>query len=225
MHQDQHARVREARKRRTAAIEALFKETQIGAPREIFLRAFKLDDELELWARDDLKGPFKRIKTYPICMRSGEIGPKRRQGDGQVPEGIYKINRYNPRSSFHLSLGLDYPNRSDQIRGHKPALGNDIFIHGDCVTIGCIPITDELIEELYLIALDVHGRQKATPVHIFPTRLNEEGMNKLIAWAKENKKEDLIDFWRELQPIYKAFEETKHLPKVKIAKDGKYSLK
>lgn len=100
------------------------------------------------------KDLFRLIKDYQICSLSGELGPKRQQGDLQVPEGFYWIDRFNPASNFYLSLGINYPNQFDRILGKSGELGGDIFIHGGCVTIGCIPITDDKIKELYLIAVE-----------------------------------------------------------------------
>jgi murein L,D-transpeptidase YafK len=97
---------------------------------------------------------FLHIKTYTVCATSGLIGPKRMQGDLQIPEGFYYIDRFNPYSNFYLSLGINYPNTSDRILGDKNNLGGDIFIHGDCVTIGCLPITDSEIKELYIFCVE-----------------------------------------------------------------------
>src|SRR5687767_4805391 len=108
------------------------KEGLAFPPREIFLRVFKKEKELELWTKDPAKG-WTRAKSYPFCYASGNLGPKRKQGDLQVPEGFYHVDRFNPSSNFHLSLGVSYPNQSDRILGRKGELGGDIFIHGDCV--------------------------------------------------------------------------------------------
>ena len=85
-------------------------------------------------------------------MQSGTTGPKRLQGDFQVPEGFYHINEFNPNSNYHLSMGLNYPNSSDRILSDSLRPGGEIYIHGSCVSVGCIPLNDDEIEELYLIA-------------------------------------------------------------------------
>jgi len=118
----------------------------------LLLRAFKREAELEIWGKNKRDETFQLLVTYPICASSGTLGPKRREGDRQVPEGVYYIDRFNPRSQYHLSLGLNYPNASDVIRGDPMAPGSDIFIHGKCVTIGCLPMTDPVIEEIYQLA-------------------------------------------------------------------------
>lgn len=190
---------------------------------EVYLRAFKHEKQLELWARASKGKKFKLIKTYAFCRSSGVLGPKRRDGDRQIPEGLYIIERYNPFSQFYLSLGLNYPNKSDRILGEKGNLGGDIFIHGKCVTIGCIPITDELIKELYLICVYARsGGQKRVPVHIFPARMNANNMTSLLAVTEDK---ELQEFWKNLQEVYEAFEKTKTVPQVRIDKSGRYSVK
>jgi murein L,D-transpeptidase YafK len=157
------------------------------------------------------------VKTYPICASSGEPGPKRREGDGQVPEGFYVISGFNPRSQFHLSLKVSYPNASDRILGRKP-LGGDVFVHGNCVTIGCMPITDPLIEELYVIAVaskDFGGGE--IPLQSFPARLSEEVAPGLIA-AHPGQ----AAFWRNLKEGYDWFEREHVPPKVSVDGKGRY---
>ncbi len=216
--QNKYKRVRQARARKGEAIEALFKKAEISyPPAALFLRVFKQEDQLELWARKRDRS-YQLIKSYAVCMKSGSPGPKRRSGDYQVPEGVYRINRFNPHSSFLLSLGLDYPNKSDRIRGRRSSLGGDIFIHGSCVTIGCLPLTDAEIEELYVIAIDTKNRR--IPIHIFPARMEPKQMEALY---KEHPKHKA--FWAELLPIYQAFEQEHRLPKLRIDKRGVYQLR
>ncbi len=94
-------------------------------------------------------------------------------GDYQVPEGFYYINEFNPRSLYHLSLGLNYPNASDRMLCDMSQPGGDIYIHGSCVTTGCIPITDGQIEELYVLAAHAKDMgQDFIPVHIFPVNFS-----------------------------------------------------
>jgi murein L,D-transpeptidase YafK len=82
----------------------------------IHLRAFKHEAELELWA-GQRRHPLRLIRTYPICAPSGKPGPRRRQGDLQVPEAFERINLLNPKSRFHRSMRVSYPNRSDNLFG------------------------------------------------------------------------------------------------------------
>lgn len=218
--QVQYPRVRDAYAKREVPVRALFRKAGIAyPPQQIFLRAFKKEDLLELWARSD-GDTFQKVKDYAICAKSGFLGPKRKEGDRQVPEGFYEISRFNPTSQYHLSLKVSYPNASDTVLGKKGSLGGDIFIHGDCVTIGCLPLTDDYIEELYVIAVDSAASGEAMPVHLFPTRLDEAGMKLL----KANHMRDpaLYAFWENLKPGYDYFEAKRRLPPIRIDDKGRY---
>ena len=93
-------------------------------------------------------GDWCLLKSYPFTGFSGKDGPKRKEGDGQIPEGVYRITLLNPQSRFHLSLRLDYPNALDRLHnGENP--GSDIYIHGGHATIGCIPLGDPGIEDVF----------------------------------------------------------------------------
>lgn len=217
-----YPRVRAAKAEKDEVIRGLFKKKGVDyPPAEIFIRIFKLDRSVELWARSAKMDAFRLIKTYPICALSGHAGPKRRIGDGQVPEGFYSINNFNPASSFHLSLGINYPNQSDSILGVAGRLGKDIFIHGSCVTIGCVPITDDCIKELYVIAVETKANgQKQIPVHIFPAVMDEKKYRSLIEGVKDSK---LLAFWENLRQGYAFFEKGNRLPRVSVdAKTGRY---
>ncbi len=174
-------------------------------PREIFLRALKREAELELWAREDL-GAFHLIHTFPILAPSGVPGPKRKAGDRQVPEGFYRIDRFNPQSAYHLSLGLNYPNSDDLRYADRSRPGGDIFIHGKAVTIGCIPIGDPAIEELFVIAFDTRLRgQVDIPVHIYPARMSGPEWESFSA-LHIARNPALADFWRTLQSGFDTFD-------------------
>lgn len=192
-------------------------------PRRLFLRAFKKEQELEVWA-GGADGPLALVVRYPVCALSGGLGPKRALGDGQIPEGVYVLDRFNTTSNFYLSLGVDYPNAADRALGVRGRLGGDIFIHGSCVTIGCLPITDALIKELYLMALDTRvAGQKNIPVHIFPLRMGDVGMTELQGLARDDAR--LWAFWQNLAPVYAAFERDHVPPRVKIdPKHGTYEV-
>ncbi|MBN2345191.1 MAG: hypothetical protein JXO51_02295 [Candidatus Aminicenantes bacterium] len=220
-HQDRYRRVRTARVSAQPRLEALFRGAGLGyPPREVFLRAFKMEGEMELWARNGVSGPFVLVKTYPICASSGVVGPKRRQGDLQVPEGFYRVSGFNPWSRFHLSLQIDYPNASDRILGGAGNLGGDIFIHGSCVTIGCIPLGDGPIEEVYLAVVDARAAgQSRTAVHIFPCRLDRDWLRlEREAWRRPG----LLDFWRNLKEGYDIFQGTRRMAKISVDRRGRY---
>jgi hypothetical protein len=121
-------------------------------PREVTLIALKQEKKLELWARDS--GEFRFIRDYYILAASGAAGPKLRQGDRQVPEGIYRIEGLNPNSHYHLSMKINYPNEFDLFHAWQEGRtdpGSDIFIHGKTASIGCLAMGDESIEELFVI--------------------------------------------------------------------------
>ena len=122
-------------------------------PKKLTLIAMKYERQLEVWG--ELNGKWSKIGVYPFTGFSGRLGPKIEEGDRQIPEGIYKISYLNPNSKFHLSLRVNYPNAFDKKiakREKRTGLGGDIMIHGKNQTIGCIPIGDESIEELYMLA-------------------------------------------------------------------------
>lgn len=221
--QRKHSKVKTAYKEKWSGLKAELHKSGIdtGAFR-IFIRIFKKEMAVEVWAQSGT-ALHKKVKDYEICSMSGEPGPKRKQGDYQVPEGFYNVNVFNPYSNYYLSLGVSYPNQSDRILGGKGDLGGAIMIHGNCVTIGCVPITDDKIKELYVLAVEARsGGQTDIPIHIFPARLDAGGMKALE--SEHAAKKDLLEFWKNLQAGYAYFEEKKKLPKVTVAKDGKYQF-
>lgn len=122
-------------------------------PTKLTLIGLKYEKRLEVWG--ELHGKWVHIHDYPFSAFSGRLGPKLQEGDRQIPEGIYNVTYLNPNSKFHLSLRLNYPNAFDKRVAKKEKrtnLGSDIMIHGSDKTIGCIPIGDEGIEEVYLLA-------------------------------------------------------------------------
>ncbi|RZK14756.1 MAG: hypothetical protein EOO43_15910, partial [Flavobacterium sp.] len=133
---------------------------------------------------------------------SGKLGPKVVEGDLQTPEGFYKINVFNPMSNFHLSLGIDYPNAVDKLRtGKNRKTGGEIYIHGDCKTVGCIPITDDKIKEVYILAVEARNNgQKDIPVYIFPFRMTDSNMAKYSKQYPEH-----VAFWKTLKSGYQVF--------------------
>jgi murein L,D-transpeptidase YafK len=189
---------------------------------DLFLRAFKKEQKLEVWAKNKTQSIFKRIKTYDFCTFSGILGPKRRTGDLQIPEGVYRVTNFNPESSYHLSFKIDYPNKSDLFFADKKTPGNDIYIHGDCVSIGCIPLGDDNIEELYLIAAKAKNAGGEIRVHIFPSHMNKTAYTELLEGHKDNP--EMLSFWANLKPVYEAFQNSKKLPSIKVDSKGRYKL-
>lgn len=129
------------------------------------------------------------IKSYPFTGFSGGLGPKLREGDGQIPEGVYAIEYLNPNSQFHLSVKLDYPNLFDKAKGRadgRDRLGLDIFIHGGSATIGCIPIGDAGIEEVFLMVSEVGINNVTAIVSPYDMRTNTKRIEiPGIIWEQE----------------------------------------
>ena len=129
-------------------------------PKEIAILGFKEEKRVALWARGG--GEWRFIREYPVLAASGHAGPKLREGDRQVPEGVYRIEHLNPNSSYHLSMKVSYPNAFDRRmaqRDGRTRLGGDIFIHGKAASIGCLAMGDPAIEELFTLVADTgHSR-------------------------------------------------------------------
>ena len=200
-----------------------FREQKLEWPaRNIYIRSFKYDSELEVWVKPQGENKYKLFKTYKVCALAGTLGPKRMRGDYQVPEGFYYINEFNPRSAFYLSLGLNYPNSSDRMLGDSLQPGGDIYIHGKCVTTGCIPIMDSQIEDLYILAAHAHNQgQDFIPVHIFPVNFKKDKSSAYLARYLRQFPE-YTTLSNELKQAYYYFEKTKKLPLIMIDGKGEY---
>jgi murein L,D-transpeptidase YafK len=215
----EHPKVRAAWVHKQKALQAIFDKKGVPFPApHLLIRVFKAEGVLELWGEPAPGAQYVLVRSYPICRSSGELGPKRREGDEQVPEGFYRVTVFNPNSAYHLSLGIDYPNLSDRILGKGGPLGGAIMIHGNCVTIGCVPITDDGIEEVYLAALATHARGgEEIPVEIFPNRLTADGLDEISRVRPE-----LRGFWSNLATGYDYFEKNRRPPRVHVGADGSY---
>lgn len=220
--QKKYIRVRNALAEKEPILMKMFADKDVSyPPQNIFIRVFKLEKQLELWARSKESDKFKLIKVYDVCYASGGLGPKRKEGDQQVPEGFYHIDRFNPASMFHLSLGLNYPNDSDRVLSNRTTPGGDIFIHGNCVSIGCVAITDEKIKELYVAAIAAKtAGQKRIPVHIFPTRMEAKKLSFIKTGLRSDKA--LMRFWANLKEGYDHFETIRKLKNISVSADGAY---
>jgi murein L,D-transpeptidase YafK len=194
----------------------------IWPARYVYIRSFKYDSQLEVWVKNVKDEKYKLFKSYKVCALAGTLGPKRMAGDYQVPEGFYYINEFNPRSEYHLSLGLNYPNASDRILSDSTQPGGDIYIHGSCVTTGCIPITDAQIEELYILA--AHAKDMGEdfiPVHIFPVNFNNarsvDYLNKYLQTFSE-----YTPFAKSMRSAFYYFEKYREVPFVMVNGKGEY---
>ncbi len=215
----------EAWQKKEDTIRKQFAAKKLSWPAKfIYIRSFKYDSELEVWAKNRVTDTFQLFKTYRVCALAGNLGPKRLQGDYQVPEGFYYINDFNPNSSYYLSLGLNYPNASDRVLSDSLKPGGEIYIHGSCVTVGCIPITDQQIGEVYMLASMAYDQgQHFIPVHVFPIRFDAP---RSVEYLKGLIKDDasLGAFVEQLEPAYYNFQRSHRLPIILIAPDGSYSV-
>ena len=202
-----------------------FAEKNLAWPaRQLYIRSFKYDSQLEVWVRNNPAEPFQLFKTYKVCTLSGTLGPKRFENDYQVPEGFYYINEFRPHSEFHMALGINYPNASDGLLSDSVKPGGGIFIHGSCVTTGCIPIKDQPMEEVYLLAAQARDLgQDFIPVHIYPIRFNNIKSVNYLDKLMVNDIE-LKSFEKTMKQAYDYFNNNKQLPIVSINKKGEYVL-
>lgn len=191
-----------------------FKQNHVKLGDPVFIRIFKEDNILELWMRGEDSNRYTLIKTYPICKWSGSLGPKFREGDHQAPEGFYATNLQNlkPDSQYHLAFNIQFPNAYDRSQGRT---GSFIMVHGNCVSEGCYAMTDEIIEEIYVVTeRALIAGQNEIPIHIFPFPMTNDRM--FMEFTSPH-----YDFWRNLQEGYEYFE-THGTPPKWIAENGRY---
>lgn len=219
----QNYRVLEAFEQKDAKLRTEFQKKNMQyPPREVYLRSFKREGIVEVWVLDGYSGQYKKFKDYTVCASSGRLGPKQRQGDKQVPEGFYRISEFNPSSTYYLSMKVNYPNSVDRIRSTASRLGGDIYIHGDCVTIGCLPLTDHKMMEIYwLSVLAKDGGQGQIPVHIFPYKF--DNFNHDAEARSDNP--HLHRFWDNLAEGYRFFQNYGRPPEVTENMNGTYSFR
>ncbi|MDC9701621.1 MAG: murein L,D-transpeptidase [Alphaproteobacteria bacterium] len=181
----------------------------------ILIRIFKESEELEVWKMNN-KGFYTLLITYPICQWSGILGPKKREGDYQSPEGFYivKPENMNPRSKYYLSFDLGFPNKFD--RSFKRT-GSYLMVHGACSSVGCYAMTDSVMSDIYALAREAFkGDQPAFQIHAFPFRMTTENLLRYEGHPH-------YDFWSNLKEGYASFEAF-HLPlKIGVC-EGRYVL-
>jgi murein L,D-transpeptidase YafK len=188
---------------------------------ELVLIAYKAEKELQLYVKKREDKSYQLIETYAICRLSGVLGPKRKEGDLQIPEGFYHINMFNPYSNYHLSLGINYPNGSDKIKSDQKHPGGSIFIHGECVTIGCLPMTNDKIEEIYVYAVFAKNNgQNKIPVYIFPFKMEESTFANYKKTYSQNT--EIISFWEQLKTGYSQFQKDKKEISYQVDAKGNY---
>ena len=172
----------------------------------IVVRIFKQESELEIWKRDR-SGRFALLKTYPMCRWSGTLGPKKKAGDRQAPEGFYHVNvgMLNPNSQYYLSFNLGYPNRLESALGYT---GEALMVHGACSSSGCYAMTDEGVAEIYAVVREaLGGGQRVFQVQAYPFRMTPQNMARY-------RNDPNYGFWQNLKRGYDLFEVTKQPPQV-----------
>lgn len=186
--------------------------SSLGAP--VFIQIFKRPSVLKLFMRQDHGERFVPIAHFPVCARSGDIGPKQREGDNQAPEGLYTVRprQMNPHSSFHLSFNLGFPNAAERARGWT---GSFLMVHGGCASIGCYAMTDPIIEQIWAVmAAAFRAGQPAIDVHCFPFSLSETD-------SEAHRGSRFSEYWAEIAPAYQIFDRTQRPPRVRI-RNGRY---
>ncbi|RFB79473.1 hypothetical protein DYH55_11080 [Methylovirgula sp. 4M-Z18] len=182
------------------------KGTNQNAP--VLIRTYKQEAEFEIWKMKS-DGQYTLLKTYPMCRWSGQLGPKTREGDRQVPEGFYTITpgQMNPNSNYYLSFNVGYPNAYDRAHG---ASGGLIMVHGACSSAGCFSMTDRQIGEIYAIVREgFNGGQKAVQMQSYPFHMSAENLAK-------HRSDPNIAFWKQLKNGSDHFEVTKQEPSVGV---------
>src|SRR5271165_1451167 len=174
----------------------------------VVIRAYKKEAELEIWKMKS-DGHYALLKTYPMCRWSGQLGPKKREGDMQVPEGFYTIapGQMNPTSHYYLSFNVGYPNAYDRAYGRS---GGNVMVHGVCSSAGCFSMTDERVADIYAIARESFaGGQREIQLQSYPFHMTAENMAKF-------RLDPNIDFWKDLKNGSDHFEVTKAEPPVLV---------
>ncbi len=180
-----------------AAMEAI--GSSKSAP--MLIRTFKKESEFEIW-KMKADGHYAFLKSFPLCRWSGQLGPKVREGDRQVPEGFYSITpaRMNPNSAYYLSFDIGYPNAYDRALGHT---GGSIMVHGACSSAGCFSMTDAQIAEIYAMAREAFaGGQRAIQMQSYPFRMTAGNLAKY-------RLDPNSGFWKQLKEGSDNFEVTK----------------
>jgi murein L,D-transpeptidase YafK len=193
----------------SSATRALIEDKGMDQDAPILIRIFKEESVFEVWKKQRQTGRFALLKTYDICRWSGDLGPKKAEGDRQAPEGFYTITpaQMNPNSHYYLSFNIGYPNDYDRSLGRT---GSAIMVHGACSSRGCYSMDDDQIQEIYTLArLAFQGGQRNFQVQAFPFRMTPENMALHL-------KDPNIDFWRMLKEGYDHFEVTRQQPKIDV---------
>jgi murein L,D-transpeptidase YafK len=182
------------------ATVALMKGKNTSPAEPLLIRIYKKEAELEVWKRST-SGRYVRLKTFPICRWSGQLGPKRKEGDRQTPEGFYAVtaSQMNPKSKHYLSFDTGFPNAYDRAHG---ATGSALMVHGTCSSAGCYAMTDKGMSEIYALMREaLQGGQKAVQLQAYPFRMTAENLVR-------HRLDPNVAFWRQLKEGSDRFEAT-----------------
>lgn len=163
---------------------------------------YKQELRLEIWKNGT------RTKQFSICALSSLAGRKKIQGDQQVPEGIYAITNFNPKSASYKTLNLNYPNAFDRSKG---ATGGGIGIHGKCASVGCIGMRNDQMDSIEK-ALKKELKQLPISVLIFYTE-KPERVERLIQLFKKQGNDTEVKFLERLEQVRHHWDEHHRVPK------------
>ena len=214
--QGERDRAAEAEARVRPRLRTALEEKGLRYGDPVFLRIFKEERELEMWIQEPGQATFRHFRTYPIAGMSGTLGPKLKEGDRQAPEGFYFVppGRMNPRSKFHLSFNLGYPNSYDQAHGRT---GSFLMVHGGRWSVGCFAMTNPGIEEIYTLCDAAHRQGQAyLRVHAFPFRMTAQRLEQASGHQWEA-------FWNNLKTGYDAFRHSRIPPSITV-REGLYAV-
>jgi murein L,D-transpeptidase YafK len=189
-------------------VHALMSEKGMSQRAPVLIRSFKKESELEIW-KMGRSGRYELLKTYPMCRWSGQLGPKKREGDRQAPEGFYSITpaQMNPNSAFYLSFNMGYPNAFD--RAHNRT-GAHLMVHGACSSSGCYSMSDDQIAEIYALVREAHnGGQQAVQMQALPFRMTAENLAR-------HRYDQHMPFWKNIKEGADMFEVARVAPKVSV---------
>ena len=198
------------------ATVALMRGKNTSPAEPMLIRIYKKEAELEVWKRS-ASGRYVRLKTFPICRWSGQLGPKQKEGDRQTPEGFYAItaSQMNPNSKHYLSFDTGFPNAYDRAQG---ATGSALMVHGTCSSAGCYAMTDTGMSEIYALMREAfRGGQKAVELQAYPFRMTAENLVR-------HRLDPNIAFWRQLKEGSDRFEATREELVVGVSA-GRYSFR
>nr|WP_262298354.1 murein L,D-transpeptidase family protein [Microvirga sp. HBU67692] len=198
------------------ATMTLMKGSNTTPAEPMLIRIYKKEAELEVWKRST-SGLYVRLKIFPICRWSGQLGPKQKEGDRQTPEGFYAVTaaQMNPKSKHYLSFDTGFPNAYDRAHG---ATGSALMVHGTCSSAGCYAMTDVGMAEIYALMREAfRGGQKAVQLQAYPFRMTAENL-------VQHRLDPNIAFWRQLKEGSDRFEATREELEVSVSA-GRYTFR